>query len=403
MGNIQVKNIGKAYKLYSSRWKRLIEWFVPGMVNLHQKKWILQDINFTIHKGESVGILGINGAGKSTLLKMIVGTTKPTTGYVKTSGRIAALLELGMGFHPDFTGRQNVYMAGQLLGLTAHELSHLMPVIEEFSEIGDYIDLPIRVYSSGMQVRLAFSVATAIRPDILIVDEALAVGDTRFQQKCYKRINDFKSLGTTILFVTHDLGTIYNLCDRAIYIKDARLKAIGDVKSVSAEYEKDIKGVSLDVKSIACNVERINNILDEGFLIKAKLKPSLEQEESSTIFSEDSPIYIEIECLCKGDVVLSDPHIGFQIRDIKNNIMYETNTACLKRKPKNFGHKICASFKLVNNLCKGEYSISFGLANEELGNGEFSTILLDQVSPIIFSIYREHDFKWAGFANMRAK
>ena len=163
--------------------RSLAEWLLPGDRPRHTLKWVLRDVSFTVAPGEAVGIIGLNGAGKSTLLKMITGTTQPTEGSVFMSGRVAALLELGMGFHPDFTGRQNAYMAGQLLGYSVEDIARLMPEIEAFAEIGDYIDQPVRVYSSGMQMRLAFSVATAIRPDTLIVDEALSVGDTYFQHK----------------------------------------------------------------------------------------------------------------------------------------------------------------------------------------------------------------------------
>ena len=166
MGAITVTNLGKAYKQYANRWARLAEWILPWVKAQSTLKWVLQDISFAIQPGEAVGIIGINGAGKSTLLKMITGTTQPTSGSVHITGRVAALLELGMGFHPDFTGRQNAMMAGQLLGLSGQEVEQLMPEIEAFAEIGDYIDLPVRVYSSGMQMRLAFSVATAKRPDV---------------------------------------------------------------------------------------------------------------------------------------------------------------------------------------------------------------------------------------------
>ncbi|MEN4100658.1 MAG: ATP-binding cassette domain-containing protein, partial [Anaerolineaceae bacterium] len=166
MSAITVSHLGKAYKQYPNRWARLIEWIDPRGKPRHRLHWVLQDINFTVQPGEAVGIVGINGAGKSTLLKMITGTTQPTTGSVQINGRVAALLELGMGFHPDFTGRQNAVMAGQLLGLAVEEIAALMPEIEAFAEIGEYIDQPVRVYSSGMQMRLAFSVATARRPDV---------------------------------------------------------------------------------------------------------------------------------------------------------------------------------------------------------------------------------------------
>lgn len=201
----------------------------------HQLHWVLRDINFTVQPGEAVGIIGVNGAGKSTLLKIITGTTQPTTGSVQITGRVAALLELGMGFHPDFTGRQNVFMAGQLLGCSAEEIARLMPEIEAFAEIGEYIDQPIRVYSSGMQMRLAFSVATCVRPDILIVDEALSVGDTYFQHKSFDRIRRFRDAGTTLLFVSHSPGAIKTLCKRAILL-DGGLLVKDDMPDNTLDY-----------------------------------------------------------------------------------------------------------------------------------------------------------------------
>lgn len=216
MGHLCVKNVGKAYKRYPKKLGRMAEWC--GFGNHHELKWVLRDINFEVAPGEAIGIIGANGAGKSTLLKIVTGTARPTTGKVEIGGRIAALLELGLGFNPDFTGRQNVYMSAQLHGLDNNEISSKMQEIENFAEIGDYIDQPVRTYSSGMQVRLAFSVATATRPEILIVDEALSVGDTYFQHKSFDRIRKFREQGTTLLFVSHSPGAIKTLCDRAILI-----------------------------------------------------------------------------------------------------------------------------------------------------------------------------------------
>lgn len=240
MGMISVSNLGKAYKQYPTRWARLAEWLTPGHRPRHSLKWVLQDINFIVNPGEAVGIVGVNGAGKSTLLKMITGTTHPTTGSVHIDGRVAALLELGMGFHPEFTGRQNAFMAGQLLGYSPEEITQLMPKIEAFAEIGDYIDQPVRVYSSGMQVRLAFAVSTAARPDVLIIDEALSVGDAAFQRKCFQRIESYRSAGTTLLFVSHDIETVKTLCDRALFIKEGRLALWGEAKQVCDEYERHL-------------------------------------------------------------------------------------------------------------------------------------------------------------------
>lgn len=242
MGAIIVSGLGKAYKQYQGRWSRLAEWLLPGAKPRYALKWVLQDVNFAIQPGEAVGIVGVNGAGKSTLLKLITGTIQPTAGTIDTSGRVAALLELGMGFHPDFTGRQNAAMAGQLQGLSVSEVRDLMPDIENFADIGDYIDQPLRVYSSGMQARLAFSVATCVRPDILIVDEALSVGDMAFQAKCMQRMRTLLDSGTTILFVSHALNQIRQFCSKALYIADGRLKAFGAANSVCDQYQNDLVG-----------------------------------------------------------------------------------------------------------------------------------------------------------------
>jgi lipopolysaccharide transport system ATP-binding protein len=214
MGYLRVRNLGKAYRRYPKKWGRLAEW--TGLGVHHTLTWVLRDVTFDVASGEAVGIIGANGAGKSTLLKLITGTVRPTTGEFEAGGRIAALLELGIGFHPEFTGRQNVYMSGHILGIPSAQLGSLMDEIEVFAEIGDYIDQPVRTYSTGMQVRLAFSVATAVRPDILLVDEALSVGDTYFQHKSFDRIRQFRDQGTTLLFVSHSPSAVKTLCDRAL-------------------------------------------------------------------------------------------------------------------------------------------------------------------------------------------
>lgn len=234
MSAVQITNLGKAYKQYSKRWSRLAEWL--GWGHRHQLTWILRGIDFRLESGEALGIIGVNGAGKSTLLKLIVGTTMPTEGQISLHGRVSALLELGMGFHPEFTGRQNVIMAGQLSGLAPEEIQDLMPSIEAFAEIGDYIDQPLRIYSSGMQMRLAFSVATARRPDILIVDEALSVGDDYFQHKSFERIRDFRHQGTTLLLVSHAREAIQSICDRAILLADGALVREGQPQAVFDYY-----------------------------------------------------------------------------------------------------------------------------------------------------------------------
>ena len=223
MYRIKLLNINKAFKKYSAPWLRLIDWIFPSRHLRFTENWVLRDINLCIEEGTTVGLVGINGAGKSTLLKMIAGAVEPSSGEIQIRGKIIAILELGMGFHPDFTGRQNVYMAGSLLGYSSRELELLMPEIEVFAEIGEYIDMPVRTYSSGMQMRLAFSVATVRSPDILIIDEALSVGDIYFQHKSFNRIKEFAQKGATLIIVSHDKTTIQALCDRVILLSESKI------------------------------------------------------------------------------------------------------------------------------------------------------------------------------------
>ena len=239
MGTLVVEGLGKAYRQYPSQWSRLAEWILPGAAR-HRLHWVLRGVSFRVHPGEAVAIIGANGAGKSTLLKLVTGTTQPSEGRVTVEGRISAMLELGMGFHPEFSGRQNVFMAAQLLGMTREETAAAMPAIEAFADIGEYIDEPVRIYSSGMQVRLAFAVATARRPDILIVDEALSVGDASFQRKSFGRIRKFREEGTTLLLVSHDVGAVRTLCDRALWLDGGVIKAEGNTPDVIRAYAASV-------------------------------------------------------------------------------------------------------------------------------------------------------------------
>src|SRR6266511_1658302 len=230
-GELHVENLGKSYRHWGSEWRRVASWFVPSIVP-REEHWVLKDVSFSIRPSEAVGIVGQNGAGKSTLLKLITGTIRPTQGIVQLSGRVAAILELGMGFNPDLTGRQNVYHSAGLMGHSQADIERAMPEIEAFAEIGEYFDQPMRTYSSGMQMRVAFSVATAVRPEVLIVDEALAVGDTYFVHKCIQRIREFRDAGATLLIASHDPTAIQTLCDRAILVDGGRMVLDGNPQEV---------------------------------------------------------------------------------------------------------------------------------------------------------------------------
>ncbi len=214
---LDVASVGKCYVGYSSILARMASW-MGVRVRTTAEYWASRDVTFQLHEGEAMAVIGVNGAGKSTLLKLITGTVQPTTGTIGSDGRISSILELGLGFNPEFTGRQNVRFAAGLMGVSGRRIEELMPEIEAFAELGGFFDQPLRVYSSGMQARLAFAVATAERPDLLIVDEVLSVGDSYFQHKSFERIRQFKADGTALLFVTHSMADVRALCDRVILL-----------------------------------------------------------------------------------------------------------------------------------------------------------------------------------------
>ena len=237
---IKFSNVTKIYKLFKNDKKRLLYTFCKKIK--YQEKKAVDNVNFEIKRGESVALFGKNGAGKSTILKMITGVTYPTSGEIKVSGRVSALLELTSGFDPEFTGRENIYLKGQLLGLKDTEIKELEQEIIDFAEIYEYIDQPIRTYSSGMKARLGFSINVNIKPEILIVDEALSVGDEEFKNKCIKKVNDIINKdNVTLLFVTHSTSMAREFCKRGIFMKNGRVIYDGDINTAIEEYEKTLK------------------------------------------------------------------------------------------------------------------------------------------------------------------
>lgn len=362
IGSISVTNLGKAYKQYPNRWSRLAEWVMPFRGARHQLKWVLQGINFRVDPGEAVGIIGINGAGKSTLLKLITGTVQPTTGKITTSGRIAAMLELGMGFHPDFTGRQNVMMAGQLLGLNVNEIAALMPDIEAFAEIGDYIDQPVRIYSSGMQMRLAFSVATARRPDLLIVDEVLSVGDVYFQHKSFNRIREFRKQGTTLLIVSHDKNAIQSICDRAILLDSGRLAKEGAPEEIMDFYNAliaETKNKTVEVKRLQDG--RAQTISGTGEARVEEIALYNSKGELSEFISVGERVELRIKVKVHENI--PELVIGYMIKERLGQPVYGINTHYLNRTLTNLhaGAQVVYSFSFTANLGVGSYSVAIAL------------------------------------------
>lgn len=410
MGSIRVSHLGKAYKQYPNQWARLAEWLAPNWMDgksvQHHLKWVMQDVSFSLAPGEAVGIIGINGAGKSTLLKMITGTTQPTTGSVEITGRVAALLELGMGFHPEFSGRQNVFMAGQLLGLSGDDIAQLMPEIAAFSEIGDYLDQPVRTYSSGMQMRLAFSVATASRPDVLIVDEALSVGDAYFQHKSFERIRAFRRAGTTLLIVSHDKGAIQSICDRALLLNAGRVAKEGAPEEVMDYYNAMLAdrensdatarpqaplmqvgsatGVVIAVGAAAETVVgnptggarptvrqtrrddgKVQTISGTGEATVIEVRMLGASGQAQELFDVGVPVSLVVTITCHAPI----PRLvlGYMIKDRLGQAMYGTNTDIKKRVQIDVqpGETIEYRFDFRLNLGPGTYSIATALVSTD--------------------------------------
>jgi lipopolysaccharide transport system ATP-binding protein len=362
MGTINVTNLSKAFKQYRSIRRRLLEWLSFGRKTYHKLHWVLEDLNFTVNAGEAVGIVGMNGAGKSTLLKIITGTCRPTSGSVQISGHISALLELGLGFHPEFTGRQNVFLAGQLLGHSSKHLQTLLPEIEAFAEIGNHFDQPLRTYSSGMQIRLAFSLATAIKPDVLIVDEALSVGDTYFQHKCYKRIRELRSQGTTLLFVSHDHTVVTSICDRAILLHNGNIAMQGNPDEVIDYYNALLADLqNKNTQQIAHPSGKIQTI--SGTREASIVDVTLYSQRNEVIHVVNVGEPVKLSITIQANENLPELTLGYQIKDHLGQSIFGTNTYHLDHQMTHIvkDELFEFHFSFAANLGPGSYSISVAL------------------------------------------
>lgn len=323
MSVLEVQGISKAFKQFETPWSRVVEMLSLGTIKTHLQNWVVRDISFSIDPGEAVAIVGQNGAGKSTLLSIIVGAREPTAGSVRSGGRTAALLELGMGFHQELTGRANAITGLQLLGISEAKISSLLKEIADFSELGEYFDSPLRTYSSGMQMRLAFSVATVVRPDLLIVDEALAVGDAYFQHKSMGRIRELNRSGTALLFVSHDPAAVKSLCSRAILLDGGRIAKEGNPESVlnfynaliaQREEESDLQRI----ESTSTTTRSGNKLVE---LKEVFLSVNGERCEAVSVGQSTSLV-----CVFRSETNADDLTIGFSIRDRLGNPVFGTNT-----------------------------------------------------------------------------
>ena len=360
---IEIKGLSKRFRVYDRPLDRLKEWLTPSGMSFHWAYWALRDVDLTVKKGSSLGIIGVNGAGKSTLLKILCGTLSPTFGSVEIKGRIAGLLELGSGFHPEFTGRQNIYLNARLLGLSDEDIEKKLQSIVEFAELGDFLDHPLRIYSTGMALRLGFSVAANVDPDILIIDEALAVGDAYFQQKCLKYLKDFRAKGGTLIFVSHDPGAVKLLCDSAVLLHKGRIVANDTPENVLNYYNTLLVRDDADKESFILErkqQEAKSSLPQHSGSFEAIIeKVSLVSDgcETRTLFAGHKA---ELKVAVKALNDIEPPTIGFSLRDRLGYEVLGTNTMLLKKETPALkaGEGLEVSFELPPMLGPGEYTVT---------------------------------------------
>ena len=362
---LQIEGLGKAFREYRMEWQRMLGWFGNSQ-KPKSESWVLRNIDFQVSAGESVGIVGQNGAGKSTLLKLVTGTLRPTEGSIRVAGRIAAILELGMGFNPELTGRQNAHYTAGLMGMSPDQIDAIIPAVEEFAEIGDYFDEPIRTYSSGMQMRVAFSVVTAVRPEILIIDEALSVGDTYFSHKSMARIRRFREEGTTLLFVSHDAGAIHSLCDRAILLDHGRLLMDGGPSEVMDYYNALIaekENGTVEVHELDTGAAQTISGTREAVVETIGLFNG--KDEPVEFVNVGEPVELRVRTVIHGDI----PRLvfGYMIKDRLGQPVFGTNTYHTRQMLEQLRDGQVVEYRIAfpMNFGPGSYSVSTALCSSD--------------------------------------
>ncbi len=400
---IDVQNVTKLYKLYKSPADRFKESMGLSKKIRYQELYALKDVSFQVHKGECVGIIGTNGSGKSTILKIITGVLNPTGGGVSINGRISALLELGAGFNPEYTGLENIYLNGTMMGFQHSEIDARVDDIIKFADIGEFIHQPVKTYSSGMFVRLAFAVAINIDPEILIIDEALSVGDVFFQAKCYRKFDEFKKAGKTILFVSHDLGAVGNYCDRVVLLNKGVKQSEGQSREIIDEY-KQLLVKSNDEKQkqrkedktqhseeenheLTGILERNPNTLEygEGGAKIQKIRILDEHgNETSTVEKRQT---FTIRMTVKFDQDIEEPIFAYSFKNARGTEITGTNTMYEKTPIKGVkaGQTVTVDFKQVMNLQGSDYLLSLGCTGYVDGNLKVFHRLYDVISITVMS------------------
>lgn len=389
---ISVRRVSKKFRLFNSAKERLAEALHPFRKKYHREFWALQDVSFDVYRGEIIGILGKNGSGKSTLLQIICSVMQPTEGVVEVSGRISALLELGAGFNPEFTGRENVILNGSIMGISRQEMLRRLPTIEAFADIGDFFDQPVKTYSSGMFVRVAFAAAIHVDPEILVVDEALSVGDSKFQHRCFQRIREFMEQGKTIIVVSHSTDTLLRICHRGIVFDSGKLSHIGPIASAVNHYqnllfgspdavEKSSELVFEDKKNKAEISTSLIGALSNDTRDKVSEKPNYNSHEvrlgsgAATIIDFDlisagiiNPheisAHAETELIIKlrYNDDLTNTSVGFALVTIDGTYVFGTNMIMMQAPLINAeaGRCYAVKFMFTSRLVGGEYFLNIG-------------------------------------------
>ena len=365
---LSVDRVSKRYASYRSNLARFASWFgLPAEVA--SEYWAVRDVSFDLAPGQAIGLIGQNGAGKSTMLKLVTGTVRPTSGTVRVNGVVRSIIELGLGFNPELTGRENVRQAGGLLGHSPSEIERLLPEVEDFAEIGEFMDQPFRVYSSGMQARLAFSLVTARRPDILIIDEVLAVGDAYFQHKSYARIRDFKSAGSAILLVTHGIADVRSLCDRALLLDRGCVLKDGPPDEVVDYYNaltaaKEASALTVEQRRQANGWLRTQSGTGEVVAVAMSISDAATGREiEAAEIGQD--LVFSVRTLANQFVAMLI--VGVMLRDRAGHVVWGSNTWHTHQAEKSIspGERIAFSWRFRCDLGQGSYSISYALAAAE--------------------------------------
>lgn len=355
---ISVENVGKKFRLKhsaSQTFKAAAVDFVRGRGQSTREFWALKDVSFSVKRGETLGIIGANGAGKSTLMALVSGTMQPTTGKITTAGNISSLLELGAGFHPELTGRENVFLYGAIMGLSRKQMTERFDSIVEFAELSNWIDEPVKHYSSGMYVRLGFAVAVEVAPDILLIDEVLAVGDASFQRKCLDRMKDFRTSGKTMVIISHDLPTITSVSDRILFLEQGTVHGIGTPSGIVEDYQEFVR------RKQAMGAQRLwgtqEAVIEEVVLADAA-------GTKTDRFKSGEAVVARVRYSAKRPI--ESPVFGFAMSDLNGRIVYGNNTQIEKFKIPLINGRGEIVLRIENlSLAQGSYLLSFSIHSED--------------------------------------